>query len=143
VTFGVPGSWTWRQEEGNKHYSGPVVYRIKFTMPAGSAAADKSAQRSFWLDLGEVKNIAAVELNGQSLGTAWTAPFRVDATPAIRDGENELKVTVTNLWPNRLIGDEKLPAEKRITRTNIRKFKADSPLLPSGMLGPVQVLERE
>jgi hypothetical protein len=47
------------------------------------------------------------------------------------------------LWPNRLIGDEKLPAEKRITRTNIRKFKADSPLLPSGMLGPVQVLERE
>ena len=143
VTFGVPGSWTWRQEEGNKHYSGPVDYRIKFTMPAGSVAADESKQRSFWLDLGEVKNIAEVELNGQSLGTAWTAPFRVDATPAIRDGENELKVTVTNLWPNRLIGDEKLPAEQRITRTNIRKFKADSPLLPSGMLGPVQVLERE
>jgi hypothetical protein len=149
VTFGVPGSWTWRSEEGAKHYSGPVVYRHTFTLPAG-AVGDATGERAreqeterFWLDLGEVKNVAEVELNGQPLGIVWTPPFRVDATSAIRDGANELKVTVTNLWPNRLIGDEKLPPEKRITKTNIRKFKADSPLLPSGMLGPVQVLKSE
>ncbi|WP_428307747.1 glycosyl hydrolase [Lacipirellula sp.] len=143
VTFGAPGSWTWRTEEGNKHYSGPVDYRITFEMPPGSVAAAKKAGRSFWLDLGEVKNIAEAELNGKPIGTVWTAPFRFNATPAMREGANELKVTVTNLWPNRLIGDAKLPPEQRITRTNIRKFKADSPLMLSGMLGPVQVLERE
>lgn len=143
VTFGVPGSWTWRTEEGNKHYSGPVDYRITFEMPPGSVAAAKKGGRSFQLDLGDVKNIATAELNGKPIGTAWTPPFRFDATSAMREGANELKVTVTNLWPNRLIGDAKLPPEQRITRTNIRKFNANSPLMLSGMLGPVQVLERE
>jgi hypothetical protein len=62
---------------------------------------------------------------------------------AAKPGWNELAVQVTSLWPNRLIGDEWLPLEKRLTKTNITKFKADSPLLPSGLLGPVTVEARQ
>ena len=58
---------------------------------------------------------------------------------AVKPGWNKLEVAVANLWPNRLIGDQTLPPEKRLTRTNIAKFRADSPLLPSGLLGPVVV----
>jgi hypothetical protein len=56
---------------------------------------------------------------------------------AARAGSNDLAIEVTNLWPNRLIGDQQLPPEKRLTRTNITKFTATSPLMPSGLLGPV------
>lgn len=140
VTFGELGDWTWRGEPENKHYSGPVVYEKTFVLPVG-AVGEGTPPKKFWVDLGTVKNIAEVELNGHALGTAWTSPFRVEATNAIRDGENDLRIVVTNLWPNRLIGDEKLPPEERITRTNIKKFKADSPLLSSGMLGPLHILQ--
>jgi hypothetical protein len=59
---------------------------------------------------------------------------------AVRAGTNRLEIAVTNLWPNRLIGDQQLPPEKRKTHTNITKFHADSPLMPSGLLGPVRLV---
>ena len=92
-----------------------------------------------FLDLGAVKNVARVELNGHDLGVLWCAPWRVDATGAWQTGTNRLVIEVANLWPNRLIGDLSLPVDKRFAWTTWNPFKPDSPLLPSGLLGPVTV----
>jgi hypothetical protein len=96
------------------------------------------------LDLGEVKYVAQVRLNGRDLGVLWTKPFRVEITDAVKPSGNLLEIDVVNLWPNRIIGDAALPPEKRFTRTNI-SFKKDDPLLESGLLGPVrlQVIETD
>ena len=96
------------------------------------------ASRIF-LDLGTVKNLAEVTLNGKALGILWKPPFRVDVTEALKPGANHLEIAVTNLWPNRLIGDQTLPENERITWASIALYKADSPLLPSGLLGPVTI----
>jgi hypothetical protein len=81
-------------------------------------------------------------LNGKDLGTVWCAPWQVDISKAIRAGSNDVEIDIINLWPNRLIGDGKLPPEKRLTQTNIDTFyKGDHKLLPSGLLGPVRILE--
>jgi hypothetical protein len=87
--------------------------------------------------------VAEVRVNGKDLGVVWTKPARVNITSAVKVGVNELEVTVVNLWPNRLIGDASLPAEERFTETNMRKFVSKSPLLSSGLLGPVFILTEE
>jgi hypothetical protein len=89
------------------------------------------------LDLGEVRETARVWVNGREVGVLWKAPFSLDITSEVMAGANTLRVDVTNLWPNRLIGDQSLPAAKRFTHTNITKFTSGTPLLPSGLLGPV------
>jgi hypothetical protein len=71
---------------------------------------------------------------------AWIKPARVDISEAMKAGENDLEITVVNLWPNRLIRDEALPKEQRLTDTNIHKFSPTSPLLSSGLIGPVNLL---
>lgn len=84
-------------------------------------------------------------MNGKSLGILWKAPFRVDVTGALKPGTNQLEIKITNLWPNRLIGDEALPREKRYTFTTAMHWREqtgytkDSPLLESGLIGPVTV----
>jgi len=93
-----------------------------------------------YLDLGRVKNLATVRLNGKDLGVVWTAPWRVEITDAAKPTGNRLEIDVVNLWPNRLIGDAALPPERRLTKTNVTTYKKDSPLLPSGLLGPVSVM---
>ena len=90
------------------------------------------------LNLGEVENIAEVTINGSSVGVLWKKPFVVDVTSALRPGKNRLEVKVTNVWPNRMIGD-KQPGAQRIAYSTFDPFKADSPLLPSGLIGPVTV----
>jgi hypothetical protein len=93
------------------------------------------------LDLGSVKNIAEVYVNGISCGTLWKPPFRADITDAVSRGCNRLEVRVTNLWPNRLIGDEQPGVKQRITYTTWPFYKAGDPLLVSGLLGPVKILK--
>ncbi len=132
ITFDTLTDWTKRPEHGIRYYSGTAVYRKKITLT--------SSPRKLWLDLGEVREIATVKLNGIDLGVVWTKPARVDISRAVRAGENDLEITVVNLWPNRLIGDASLPQEKRLTETNVHKFSAATPLYPSGLLGPVKVL---
>jgi hypothetical protein len=88
-------------------------------------------------------------LNGKDLGVVWARPFRVEISGAVRQGQNDLEVRVTNLWPNRLMGDAGLPPEKRLTKTNVQKFYGPSKaggehkLLSSGLLGPVTVQMEE
>jgi len=124
--------WTSSQEPGIKYFSGTATYSIQFDMPEAAAG-------DFWLDLGKACEVGEVSIDGQGLGTAWTFPFRVKV-PAklLRKGFHLLEVKVTNVWNNRLVGDQFLPKEEQITRTNMQgKHNRSSPLVPSGMLGPV------
>jgi hypothetical protein len=87
-----------------------------------------------------VQNLAEVIINGKSLGIVWKKPFRVDVTEALQEGENNLEIRVTNLWVNRLIGDQQPGVENKITYTTMPFYRADSPLKPSGLLGPVKII---
>jgi hypothetical protein len=138
VVFKALESWTAREEPEVRHYSGPAVYRTTFDLPETEYGGDSGAR--WWLDLGEVKEVAAVRLNRREVGIAWTEPFLVELTDRVQPKNNQLEIEVTNLWPNRLIGDQQLPVNERITRTNINKFRRDSPLLKSGLFGPIRLL---
>jgi hypothetical protein len=127
-------SWTDSSDEGVRHYSGTASYTTAFLM-----LSNPPEHAHVTLDLGEVRETARVWVNGKEMGVAWKRPFTIDITSAVVPGNNSLKVQVTNLWPNRIIGDQSLSEDKRFTHTNITKFKADSPLMPSGLLGPVTV----
>jgi hypothetical protein len=135
VPFPELVSWTDRPEEGIRHYSGTATYRRTVTVP------EALRERHLALDLGEVRELAEVRVNGQSLGVVWSPPFRVDLGDALRPGENAIEVDVVNFWPNRIIGDAALEEEKRKTRTNIRNLTSDTPLMRSGLLGPVRLVE--
>ena len=125
--------WTQRPEKGIKYYSGKATYEKTFDLPETVRPSGKR----LYLDLGQVENVAEVRLNGKKLGVVWTAPWHVEITAAVQSAGNQLEIDVVNLWPNRLIGDAALPPEKRLTVTNVKRFSEDSPLLPSGLLGPV------
>jgi hypothetical protein len=93
-----------------------------------------------WIDLGDVKNIARITVNDHSFEPIWHPPFRVDVTAAVRAGTNRVEIAVTNLWVNRIIGDQQPDAPSKYTFTSMPFYTAGSPLLPSGLLGPVQVV---
>ena len=129
-------SWTDWPSPDVKYFSGTVVYSTELVIPKNPS----NRKLSFSLDLGNVKEIAEVSVNGTSLGVLWTEPFRIDVTRAIQPGRNVIEVAVTNLWNNRIVGDLQPGNEKAYTRTNIKdKFSASTPLIPSGLLGPVSL----
>jgi hypothetical protein len=128
--------WTLHRDEGIRYYSGAVSYTKRFDLADGLSADSRVI-----LDLGVVKNLATVRLNGVALGTVWTAPWQVDITGAVRHADNVLEIEVVNLWPNRLIGDKYLAPSQKFTRTNI-PLKDDAALLPSGLIGPVWILRQ-
>ena len=135
VNFPVLEDWTKRAEPGVKYFSGTAIYRKSFNL---ERLPIPGRNRKIYFDLGVVKEIARVRLNGQTLGVVWCAPWQVEITNTLKSGKNELEVEVVNLWPNRLIGDANLPAAERRTRTNVR-YDKDKALLPSGLLGPVSI----
>ncbi len=150
-------SWTDSKIEAVKYFAGTATYSTSINSPG-------SASGPTWLDLGKVKNFADVELNGHKFATLWKAPFRVDVSRYLKSGSNTLVVRVTNLWPNRLIGDEQYPPEakfnggpidawpkwildgtprpptKRTAFTTWKFYSKDSPLLESGLIGPVRLV---
>lgn len=152
-------SWTDHSHPGVKHFSGTATYAKRVDIRAAMLGADKQ----LWLDLGQVKNIAEVSVNGKDLGVLWKPPFRVEITGLVKPGANELEVRVTNNWPNRLIGDagrpdglewvgervkawpqwvldgKPVPQTGRYTWTTWRHHSAGSELFASGLLGPVQL----
>ena len=161
ASFATLLPWNRHSNPGIKYFSGSATYEKSFRY---EAARLESGDRRVRLDLGDVKNFATVTLNGKPLGTLWKPPFILDVTDAIKPGENRLQVKVTNLWVNRIIGDEQLPPDVewdgthlkkwpewlvknqprpktgRITFTTWKFWDKNSPLLDSGLIGPVRVL---
>jgi hypothetical protein len=152
VQFDQLADWTMRSEDGIRHYSGSATYKKEFSF----RGAENGAKGPIYLDLGEVRHLARVRLNGHDLGVVWTHPWRVDIAPHVRVGTNQLEITVVNLWPNRIIGDKKFendgirdgkwpdwiasgnrPKTGRFTFTTYDPFKPDTKLIPSGLMGPV------
>ena len=106
VVFDSLSDWSKRSEDGIKYYSGIAVYHKSFDLPEHT---ELRGNVSYFLDLGNLKNIGHIRLNGKDLGILWTAPWQVDITGALKNKGNVLEVEVSNLWINRLIGDEKQP----------------------------------
>jgi hypothetical protein len=136
ITVDTLESWSNNPDPGVKYFSGTGTYTTNVDAPDDWF----NTGNELWLDLGEVKNLAEVLVNGKSLGIVWKKPFRVNASEALKPGANKLEVKVTNLWVNRLIGDQQPGITKKYTYTTQAFYKADSPLLPSGLLGPVKII---
>ncbi len=156
ITFAQLEDWSQRPEEGIKYYSGTASYRMTFSLSNDFL----SSSNPKYIDLGQVYNLAQVSLNGTDLGTLWTAPWCLDISKAVKAGENKLEIKVVNLWPNRLIGDERFPSDgiknrqwpdwmlnnlprssQRLTFSSYGFYKKESPLLKSGLIGPVRIFE--
>ncbi len=136
ITFNKLASWTENTEGGIKYFSGTATYQNTFKMPALSKDAN------YEIDLGDVKNIAEVILNGKNVGTAWKKPFKLSITNALKAGENTLEIKVTNLWVNRLIGDAQPDVKQKITFTTMPFYQGKEPLLPSGLMGSVVIVKK-
>jgi hypothetical protein len=126
-------SWTEFSDPGIRYFSGTATYRTTLHIDANQLIPG----RELWLDLGEVYEVARIRINGTSLTPLWKRSYAARVDTYLHLGDNALEVEVTNLWPNRLIGDAQPGVTHRYTWTNIKKFTASSPLLTSGMLGPV------
>jgi len=152
--------WTKLSNPDFKYFSGTAGYAKTISL-----AKPQPGERVL-LDLGDVKHFADVSVNGRTFPTLWKPPFRMDVTDALRDGENELEVRVTNLWPNRIIGDDFKPEDctfepgkpimerhlngwpqfvldgspspsGKFTFATWKHWTKDDEPLPSGLLGPV------
>ena len=150
-------SWTESEDFGIKYFSGTVRYENQLIVPRERLAEGLRLV----LDLGDVRELCRVHINGKQVATQWKSPFRLDITSMVKAGKNSLVVEVTNLWTNRLIGDEQFPDDmgwngaqlkawpdwfvnhaprpepRRKTFTTWRHNFKDTPLLPSGLIGPV------
>lgn len=126
--------WTTSDEPLIKYYSGVAEYTTSFTYDKEIAS-----EETFILNLGKVTAMAKVTLNGKEVGTAWTAPWEVTLSKAIKKGSNELKIEVVNTWVNRLTGDALLPENKRTTWVMNNTFTPQSSLQESGLVGPVSI----
>jgi hypothetical protein len=132
-------SWSDNSDKGVKYFSGTGTYTKMVTAPAEWFKPGAH----LWIDLGEVKNLAEVAVNGKPLGVVWHKPYRVDVTGVLKPGANQLTIKVTNAWVNRLIGDQQPDEKVKYTFTTVKPYKANSPLLASGLLGPVTVSRSE
>jgi hypothetical protein len=135
ISLGKLSSWSDNPDRGVKYFSGTGTYTKTVEVPG----AWLKSRAHLWIDLGDVKNLAEITVNGKPLGIVWHEPYRVDATAALKPGANQISIGVTNAWVNRLIGDEQ-PNAARIALADIKPYHADSPLLPSGLLGPVTLI---
>lgn len=137
ATFESLQSWTENEDEGIKYFSGTATYTNTFIVD------EIPASGKLVLDLGEVKDVAEVTLNGKKLGTLWKTPFVIDVSETIQIGNNDLEISVTNVWANRLIGDAQQGIQEKITYTTMPFYKGEEPLLPSGLLSEVKILHQE
>jgi (4-O-methyl)-D-glucuronate---lignin esterase len=127
-------SWSEDADPKIRYFSGTASYDMSLVAPTAWLAHHRRIE----IDLGTVKNLAEILVNGRSAGIAWKPPYRLDVTALLWPGTNHVSIRVTNLWPNRMIGDHQ-PGARKIAFASFDPFKADSPLLPSGLLGPVTV----
>lgn len=134
VRFNNLEDWSQNKDDAIKYYSGTAFYTQTFNWNGKS-------DQPIWLDLGKVSNLAEVYVNGIYCGTAWTAPYGVNISKAVKPGVNHLKIAVTNTWANRIMGDHNLPEDKRVTWTNAPYRLEGKSLLPAGLLGPVTLVK--
>lgn len=134
VIFDTLISWSQHTDSAVRFYSGTAVYKNEFNRTKADAG------KKTWLELDSLADIAAVRVNGRECGILWTRPYRLDITEAVTQGINKLEIEVTNTWANRLIGDQALPEEKRVTRTTAPFRLKGKPLLPAGLLGGVRIV---
>ena len=128
----TPGDWSRSADTAIRYYSGTAVYTQSFDWNGEPGRS--------WLHLGRVGVIAQVSVNGIDCGVAWTAPWRVDVTRALKKGKNNIRIEVTNTWANRLQGDHRLPGAQRTTWTTAPyRLLEGKPLPPSGLMGPVYI----
>jgi hypothetical protein len=133
-------SWTASSDPGVMYFSGTARYVKQFTLPDGW---DHSGSKVL-LDLGRIREFAQVTLNGHKLpDILWKPPFTLEVTSALKTGLNNIEVEITNLWPNRIIGDLQPDAKDKYTFTVYGAYKVDSPLVESGLLGPVRLLRQQ
>ena len=133
VVFETLQDWTTSKDDLIKYYAGTAYYSCKFKM------AKVPEGKKVIINLGAFTAMAKVTFNNVYAGGLWTAPYTLDITSLVKEGENELKIEIVNTWMNRLIGDLKLPAAQRLTGCPINPYNADSPLQSSGLFGPVKL----
>lgn len=133
VAFNKLIDWTRHEDDRIKYFSGTAIYKTSFEV-------QEELDKRLFLDLGKVIAMAKIKVNGKYAGGVWTAPYRIDVTDMVKRGENVLEIEVSSTWMNRLIGDLRLPPEKRPTWAHHNSWNVDSPLQPSGLLGPVSLL---
>jgi hypothetical protein len=153
IDFNLLQDWTTHEIRGIRYYSGIASYKKSFSV-------NNLDNENYYLDLGEVNDIARVKLNGKDVGVIWCAPWRIDITEALQEGENKLEIEVANRWINRLLGDKSEPEEYRrtvkfdngllegkdyitgrytfTTHSAMRSFRFTEPL-QSGLIGPVKI----
>ena len=155
IIFDSLSDWSKRAEDGIRYYSGIAEYMKTFDLPEH---AELTESFEYFLDLGILKNLGRIKLNGKDLGIVWTAPWQVEVTSILRKKDNFLEIEVANLWINRLIGDESQPWDgvkdgvwpdwllhgmqresKRYTFTTHRFYKKGDQLAESGLIGPVSI----
>ncbi|WP_430932596.1 glycosyl hydrolase [Saccharicrinis sp. 156] len=159
VTFDQLSSWSISGNDAIRYFSGTATYKKQFEVSSKFLKEYFSLQ----LDLGSVKELAEVIVNGHNLGILWKAPFRLNLDDYLQESTNTLEVRITNLWPNRLIGDEQMPLDykrkgpnvkqwpdwllnntdrptERVTFAAYKHWHKHSELLPSGLLGPVKIV---
>jgi hypothetical protein len=136
ATFDRLVSLTENSEPGIKYFSGAATYSNTFNLKK----KEIKSKNSIILDLGDVKDLAEVTVNGKNMGVYWNTPFKVDITKAVRNGENTIEIKVINMWHNRLVGDAQPGTSKKVTYTQMEFFKSEEPLLPAGLLGPVKII---
>jgi hypothetical protein len=129
-------SWTDFDQSGIRYFSGTATYHRELNL----TAEDLRSGAALDLDLGDVRETAEVRVNGVLAATLWKKPYRVRIDSFLHTGTNSIDIAVTNLWVNRLVGDLQPNAAHHYTWTNIKKFQPNSPLLPSGILGPVRLI---
>jgi hypothetical protein len=134
---------TWA-EYGEPGYCGTVRYRKEFNVPRSFAGA----KQELHLDLGEVKYSAQVRLNGKDLGALAWRPFRWPVSDAIRAGSNLLEIEITNTAANELAGSPERLAELEkkgwLQNSYVKRYLPfDKEMVPSGLLGPVQLTHCE
>lgn len=138
ITMNHLSDWSQSDDPGVKYFSGIGTYTKTVEAPAEWF---RNGAR-LWLDLGDVKNLAEITVNGKDLGQTWHAPYRVDVTSALKSGTNQITIKVINAWVNRLIGDQQ-PGATLYTFTAVKPYKANSPLAASGLLGPVTLVRED
>ncbi|HEY7304314.1 MAG TPA: glycosyl hydrolase [Bryobacteraceae bacterium] len=136
ITLDKLASWTTSADEGVKYFSGTATYTKEVNAPKEWFASGGNLR----FDLGTVKEIAELSVNGKPTGgILWKPPFEADVTGVLKPGPNHIEIKITNLWPNRIIGDQQPNVTKQYTWTDYRPYTKDSPLLESGLLGPVTI----